>query len=137
LEAKSERVLSVVLPHSLEVRLLGNIFHVLVRINDLIFINQFRSNSCDSFPLFFEGLSALLGGGVHAEDELSVLISMCEREHLSVNVIEMAFVSVPGGLWHLVVEKLARHAVTVVLKSEPVDQVRVLSGSLELHGSPL
>ena len=49
----------------------------------------------------------------------------------------MAFVSVPIGLWHLVVEKLARHAVAVVLKSEPVDQVRVLSLSSELHGSPL
>ena len=78
LEAKSERMLSVVLPYSLEVGLLGNQLHVIVRINDLIFINQFRGNSRNSFPLLFEGLSALLGSGVQAEDELSVLISVGE-----------------------------------------------------------
>ena len=137
LEAESERVLSVVLPYSLEMGLLGYLFHVIVRVDDLIFVNQFRGNSCNSFPLLFEGLSALFGGGIHAEDELSVLVGVGEREHLSVDVIEMTFVSVPGGLWYLVVEKLARHAVAVVFKSEPVDQVRVLSLSSELHRSPL
>jgi len=71
-------VVSIELPNSLEVRLVRNPLAHLVRVLHLVHLDDFRGQLAKSLPLGFEGSSALLSGGVHAEHDLLVLVSTSE-----------------------------------------------------------
>jgi hypothetical protein len=66
-----------------------------------------------------------------------ILVSVGEGVKDLLWVVEMTVVSEPGWVWHLVVEESAGGSLTELLKSEPLDNVWLLSLSPELHWGPL
>lgn len=130
-------MLSVVLPHSAEVGLIGDEALVLVRVDNVFLGKELGYELASGLPLLLELLTALWGGGVDAEDKLVLLISMSEGVKGLFGVIEMTTVSEPGWLGDLVVEKTRRGTLTPLLKSEPLEDVGLESLTGELHGGPL
>ena len=98
-------MLTVVLPHSTEVRLLGKGKLVLVGVNHILLGDELRSDLTHSVPLLLEFFSTLSCCGVDAEDEILLLVSMYEGVKIFFRVIKMATVSEPGGIWNLIVEQ--------------------------------
>ena len=100
-----EDVLSVVLPDSSEMGLLGHHWLLLVRINHILLGNELRGNSGKIFPFFLELFSSLWGGSVKTEDKFVLLVSMSERVNILLEIIHMSTISHPGRLRHFVVEE--------------------------------
>jgi hypothetical protein len=98
-------VLSIVLPHSAEVRLLREMALLLVGIDHILLGDELRDELASGLPFLLELLTALWGGGVDAEDKLVLLISVGEGEEGLIGVIEMTTVSEPGRLGDLIVEE--------------------------------
>ena len=98
-------VVSVVLPDSLEVRLVGNPLAHLVRVLHLLHLEYLWSHLAESLPFSFELSSSFLSSGVHAKNNLLVLISTSEGVKDLLWVIEMAVVSQPSWMGYLVVEE--------------------------------
>lgn len=136
-EAELEHVLSVVLPHSAEVRLLGEVALVLMGVNHVLLGDQLGYELAGGLPLLLELLTAFWGGGVDAQHEFVLLIGMGEGVKGLFGLVEVTTVSEPGRLGGLVVEQTGRRALTPLLKSEPVEDVRLESLTSELHGGPL
>ena len=130
-------MLSVVLPNSAEVRLVGEEALVLVRVDHVFLGDQLGYELASGFPLLLELFTALWGGGVNAEDESVLLISVSEGVKLLLGVIEMTTVSEPSWLGDLVIEETRAVTLAPLLKSEPVEDVWLHSLTSELHGSPL
>ena len=130
-------MLSVVLPHSAEVGLLREVALLLVRIDHILLGDKLRDELASGLPLLFELITALWGGCVNTEDKLVLLVGMSEGEESLLGVVEVTTVSEPGGLGDLVVEQARGVTLTPLLKSEPVEDVRLESLTGELHGSPL
>lgn len=132
-----ESVVSVVLPDSSEVGLGGGCLSGLVGEGELVLLDDLRGELGECLDLLLELGSALGGGGVDAEDELVVLVSVGEGEDLLLGVVEVAAVSEPVGLGHFVVEEPGGGTLAPLLESEPLDDVGLLSLSGELHRGPL
>jgi hypothetical protein len=77
-ETELKGVLSVVLPHSAEVRLLRDEALVLVRVDHILLGDQLGDKLASSFPLLLELLTTLSSGSVNTEDKLVFLISVGE-----------------------------------------------------------
>ena len=135
-EAELEHMLSVVLPNSAEVRLLGEVALVLMGVNHVLLGDQLGYELASGLPLLLELLTALWGGGVDAEHEFVLLIGVGERVKGLLGLIEVTTVSEPGRLGDLVVEQTGRRALAPLLKSEPVEDVGLESLTGELHGGP-
>ena len=71
-------MLSVVLPHSAEVRLLRDEFLLLMRVDHILLGDELGYELADGLPFLLELLTALCGGCVNAEDEFVLLIGMSE-----------------------------------------------------------
>ena len=71
-------MLSVVLPHSAEVRLFRDIALLFMRVNHILLRDELRYKLAGGFPLLLELLTTLWGSSVNAEDEFVLLISMSE-----------------------------------------------------------
>jgi len=130
-------VLSVVLPDSAEVGLLRENRLLLMWVNHILLRDELRNELASGFPLLLELLTTLWGGGVNAEDEFVLLISVSERVKGLLGIVEVTTVSEPSGLGDLVVEKARGVTLAPLLKSEPVQDVRLESLTGELHGGPL
>jgi len=130
-------VISIVLPNSLEVWLVGNPFTHLMRILEVFHLNDlwshFVEHSIFSFPL----LSSLLSSGVNTEDNLLILISTSEGVKNLLWVVKMTIVSQPSWMWDLVIEESRGRSLTELLESEPFNNVWLLSLSEELLWCPL
>jgi hypothetical protein len=83
----------------------------------------------DGIELSLESLSALLGGGVNSEVHWDLLVSVGERvKSVLLDLwVEVALESVPPWLWDLIEEKSGRVALSVLLKSEPLEWVWLVS----------
>ena len=136
-EAELEQVFSVVLPNSTEVGLFSKNRLRLMGVNHILLRDELRYELASGFPLLLELLTTLWGSGVDAEDEFVLLISVSERVKGLIGVVEVTTVSEPSGLGDLVVEEARGVTLTPLLKSEPVQDVRLESLTGELHGSPL
>jgi hypothetical protein len=132
-----ESVLSVVLPDSLEMWLVRDPLAHLMWVLEVLHSDDLWAELVKGLVLLSEKLSSLLGGGVDTEDDLLILVSVGEGVKDLLWVVEMTVVSEPGWVWHLVVEESAGGSLTELLKSEPLDNVWLLSLSPELHWGPL
>ena len=130
-------MLSVVLPNSAEVGLIRDLTLLLMRIDHILLGDKLGNELASGFPLLLELLTTLWGGGVNAEDEFVLLISVSERVQGLLGVVEVTTVSEPSGLGHLVVEEARGVTFSPLLESEPVQDVGLESLTSELHGSPL
>ena len=128
---------SVVLPNSTEVGLFSKNRLRLMGVNHILLRDELRYELASGFPLLLELLTTLWGSGVDAEDEFVLLISVSERVKGLIGVVEVTTVSEPSGLGDLVVEEARGVTFTPLLKSEPVQDVRLESLTGELHRSPL
>lgn len=72
-------MLSVVLPDSAEVGLLRENRLLLMGVNHILLGDELRNELTSGFPLLLELLTTLWGGGVNAEDEFVLLISVSKR----------------------------------------------------------
>jgi hypothetical protein len=136
-EAELEQVFSVVLPNSTEVGLFSKNRLRLMGVNHILLRDELRYELASGFPLLLELLTTLWGSGVDAEDEFVLLISVSERVKGLIGVVEVTTVSEPSGLGDLVVEEARGVTLTPLLKSEPVQDVRLESLTGELHRGPL
>jgi hypothetical protein len=137
LDGDLESVLSEVMPDSLEMWLVRDPLAHLMWVLEVFHSNDLWAELVKSLVLLLEESSSLLSGGVDTEDDLLVLISVCEGVKNLIWVVEMAIVSEPSWVWYLVVEKSAGCTFTELLESEPLDNVWLLSLSPELHWCPL
>jgi hypothetical protein len=119
------------------VRLFRNLTLLLMRINHILLGDELGNKLASGFPFLLELLTTLWGGGVNAEDEFVLLISVSERVQGLLGVVEMTTVSEPSGLGDLVVEEARGVTLSPLLKSEPVQDVGLESLTGELHGGPL
>jgi hypothetical protein len=71
-------VLSVVLPHSAEVRLFREIALLLMRVYHILLGDELGNELAGGLPLLLELLTALWGSCVNTENELMFLISVSE-----------------------------------------------------------
>ena len=136
LDGGLEGVLSVELPDSLEMWLIRDPLTHLMWVLEVLHSDDLWAELMKGLVLFLELDSSLLGGGVDSENNLLVLISVSEGVKDLLWVIEMAVMSQPSWVWHLVVEKSTRCSLTELLKSEPLNNVWLLSFSPELHWGP-
>lgn len=143
-EALLESEVSVVLPATLEMGLGADSGGSLVRENHVFFLDDFRGQLGQSIVLGFVGGAALLSGGVHAEDNSTVLVCVAERVESSLALLVVVGVSehvttvaVPGGLGDFVVEEATAEALSKLFPSEPLEHVRFLPLTDELSGGPL
>jgi len=136
-DSRLESMLSVVLPNSLEMWLVGNPFAHLMWVLEVLHSDDLWAELMKGLILLLELKSSLLSGGVDTKNDLLVLISVSEGVKNLLWVVEMAVVSQPSWVWHLVVEKSARRSLSELLKSEPLNNVWLLSFSPELHWGPL
>jgi hypothetical protein len=143
-EALLESEVPVVLPATLEMGLIGDLGGLLVRENDVFFLDDFRGKLSQSVVLGLVGGAALLSGGVHAEDNGTVLVCVAEgvESSLALRVISrvsehVTTMAVPGRLGDFVVEESAGEALSKLFPSEPLEHVRFLPLADELSGGPL
>ena len=132
-----ESMLSVILPDSLEVWLVRDPLAHLVWVLEVLHSDDLWAELMKGLVLLLELESSLLGGGVNTKDDLLVLISVSEGVKDLLWVVEMTIVSQPSWVWNLVVEKSAGRTFSELLKSEPLNNVWLLSLSPELHWGPL
>jgi hypothetical protein len=86
-------------------RLLGNPLAHLVWVEHLFLLDDLWCHLTKSVPFGLESNSTFLGGGVHAKDNLLILISVSERIKNFLRVIEMTIVSEPSWIGDLIVEE--------------------------------
>lgn len=98
-------MLSVGVPDSLEVWLLGDVLWKLVGIDEVLLLDDLWSELGQGFVFSGPGSSALWSGGIKTEVDLSGLISVGEGVENILWVIEMSSMSVPPRMWDLVVEE--------------------------------
>lgn len=77
-ESELEHVITVVLPHSSEVRLIRDESLVLMGIDHILLGDELGDELAGGFPLLLELLTALWGSGVNTEHESVFLISLGE-----------------------------------------------------------
>ena len=129
-------MLSVVLPDSLMVRLLGDPLSLLVRVNHILFRDHFRVHLAHFKMFLEESLSSLGSSGVHTKHNSFVLISSLETVEIDVFRWLCGLVSHPVcGVGHFVIEQSCAHSFAEVFESEPVEHIRGESISHKLHGS--
>lgn len=136
-KSELEHVLTIVLPDSLEVRLVGDVALVLMGVHHVLLGEHLGNECAGGFPLLLELLTALWGGGVDTEDKLVVLIGVGEAEEGLLGVVHVTTESQPGGVGDLVVEEARAVTLAPLLKSEPLEHVGLESFTGELHGGPL
>ena len=104
-DGRLEGMLSVVLPDSLEMWLVRDPLAHLMWVLEVFHSNDLWAELMKGLILLLELDSSLLSGGVDSENNLLVLISVGEGVKDLLWVVEMAVVSQPSWVWHLVVEK--------------------------------
>jgi len=89
----------------LEVWLLRDVLWKLVRVDEVLLLDDFWSELRQGLVFSSPGSSAFWSGGVKTKVNLSCLIGVGERVKNILWVVEMSSMSVPPRLWDLVVEK--------------------------------
>ena len=110
---------------------------MLVRVDHVFLGDQLGYKLASGLPLLLELLTALWGGGVNAEHESVLQISVGEGVKLLLGVIKMTTISEPSWLGDFVIEETRAVTFAPLLKSEPVENVWLQSLTSELHWSPL
>jgi len=142
-ELQLEGVLAVVLPDALEVGLVWEASGHLVGHDHVLLLDDLGSKLAKSLVLASESLLALRCAGVHAEQDVGVLVGVGEREEsafasgLIVVLEKVTLVDLPGHHGGLVVEEAGTEAAHEVLEAEPLERVRILTLTTELLGGPL
>jgi hypothetical protein len=132
-----ESVISIELPNSSVVWLVRDPLTHLMRILEIFHLNDLWSHFVEHSIFCFPLLSSLFSGGVDTKNNLLVLISTSERVENLLWVVEMAVVSHPSWMWDLVIEESRGRSFTELFKSEPFNNVRLLSFTPELLRCPL
>jgi len=132
-----ESVVSVVFPDSLEMWLIRDLFAHFMWELEVLHSDNLWSKLVESIILGLELDSTLFSCGINTENNVLILICVSEGVNNFLWVIKMAVVSQPVWLSDLIVEKSGGSTFTPLLKSEPLDDVWLLSFSPELHGCPL
>lgn len=96
---------SVELPDSSEVGLFGDVFLLLMGINNIVLGNEFRNHCGHFIPLLSEMFSAFLSCGVNAEDQRLLLVGMSEGVEVLVGVIKVTTVGDPSWIRSFVIEQ--------------------------------
>ena len=141
-EVHLEDVLTIVLPHSLEVRFLGEARRHFVGHDHVLLLDDLGGHLAKSLILSLESLSAFRGTGIHTEQNVLVLIGVSKAVkdaialRLRISLEHVALLSLPRHLGLLVVEKTAAVTSEPVLKSEPLEGVGLLTLTCEDLGGP-
>lgn len=128
-----EGVLTVVLPDSAEMWLGGDLLWELMWEHHLVLLDDLWGHLGESLILSSELSLSLWSAGVHAEEELLVLVGVSEREESAllllsiVSLSEVTLLLEPGELWHLVVEETSTMASEELLESEELEWVWLLT----------
>ena len=118
-------------------RLIGNEFLLFMWVDHIFLGDKLGYECACGLPLLLELFAALWCCGINTEYEPGLLITLCEGVKGLVGIVEVTTVSEPVGLGDLVVEEAGGGSLTPLLKSEPVEDVRLESLTGELHGGPL
>lgn len=150
-ELQSEGVLTVVLPHTSEVGLGRERRRLFVGEDQVLLLHELRGQLAKSVPFFLELLATFRSGGVNTKVDVGVLAGMGEGVEsavllsLVVRVLEQVTAMSPPGfdsvkLGNFVIEETGAEAFTVLLKTEPLEHVGLLTltneggwGPLRLH----
>lgn len=142
-ESELEGVLTVVLPHALEVRLVGDLGRHLVGHHHVFSLDDLGGELAKSLVLLLESGGTLGSGRVHAEQDVGILVGVGERVEDAVSLLvavvseHVALLLLPGELGNFVVEETVAIAAPEVLEADELEEVRLLTLTSELLGSPL
>ena len=116
----------------------------LVREEEHFLLYHFWSEFTHDLKLALVLLSALWCGGVDSEVQLLVLVGVGERIEKPVSLTVVVLVlqhvttmAAPGWLRNLIVEETRGGTLSELLKSEPLENVWLLTVTSELHGGNL
>ena len=138
-----ERVLAIVLPHALEVRLFADLRWHLVGQDHILLFDDLRSELAESIILSLESGGTLWSASIHTKDDVLILVGLSERVKdsitlaLGVSIKDVASLAPPAHLGHFIVEETILEATSPVLEAEPLKRVRLLTVTRELLGGPL
>lgn len=146
-ELQSKGVLTVVLPDASEVGLVRDLSWNFVGENQVLLFDKLWGQLAKSIPLGLEGSATLRGGGVNTEVDVFILVGVCEgvKSAVLLGLVvrggeQVTAMSPPGletiELGHLVVEEATSESATVLLETEPLEDVRLLTLTDEGSGSP-
>lgn len=123
--------------------LLGDLWCNLMREDEVFLLNDFWSHLSQSIKLSLKFGLSFRSGSVHSKGNSSVLVGMGERIEQTVSftiviwvVKHVTSISEPGWLWHFIVEESRAHTLAVALESQPLENIRFLSITRELHWGP-
>lgn len=142
-ESQLEGVLTVVLPHALEMGLVGKLGGHLVGEDHILLLHDLGGKLAKSLVLSLESSLTFRGAGVKTEHDRLVLVGMGERvKHaisLSVAIVgeHVALLAFPGKLGDFVEEEAGAVATEPVLEAEPLEGVGFLTFSGERLRGPL
>ena len=141
-EALLQDVLTVKLPHALEVRLVWESGRHLMGHNDVFLLEDLGGEVAKSLVLLLKGCGAFRGPRVHAKEDILILVGVSEGVEyaiaLSFRILteKMALVASPAHLRHFVVEHAGTVASKPVLSSEPLKRVGLLTFTSERYWGP-
>ena len=141
-DALLQLVLTVELPHTLEVRLIWESRRHLMGHDHIFSLDDLGGEVTKSLVLTLECCGTLRGPCVHAKEDVLVLVSVGEGVEdavalsLSIFTEEMALVALPVHLGHFVVEHAGTIASEPVLSSEPLKRVGLLTFTVERYRGP-
>lgn len=125
----SESIFLIVSPDSSEVSFSCDLLWHLVWEEHSLWLDDLWSHLGNSIVLSLESGSTLSGSGVNTEVDWLLLICISERvkEFILLLRVQVTLVSMPPWLWNFIVEKSGRVTLSVLLKSEPLEWVWLLS----------
>ena len=141
-DALLQLVLTVELPHTLEVRLIWESRRHLMGHDHVFSLDDLGGKVAKSLVLTLKGSSTLWGPCVHAKEDILILVGVGEGVEdavalgLSIFTEEMALVALPVHLGHFVVEHAGTIASEPVLSSEPLKRVGLLTFTVERYRGP-
>lgn len=141
-EPDLEGMLTVVLPHALEVWLFGDLGGHLVWHDHVFLFDDLGSELAKSLILCLESCSALWRASVHAKHDVLVLVGLSEGVEdavalrISVGIENVASLAPPAHLGDLIVEETILESTSPVFHAEPLKWVRLLTFTSKLLGSP-
>ena len=135
-------VLTIELPHTLEVRLIWESWRLFMGQDHVFPLDNFRGEVAKSLVFLLKCCSTLRSPCIHAKEDILILIGVSEGVEntiaLSLGILteKMALVALPVHLGHFVVEHAGTVASEPVLSSEPLKRVWLLTFTVERYRGP-
>ena len=141
-DALLQLVLTVELPHTLEVRLIWESGRHLMGENHVFSLDDLRGEVTKSLVFSLESCGTLRSSSVHAKEDILILVGVSEGVEntialgLSILAEKVTLVALPVHMRNFIVEHAGTVASEPVLSSEPLKRIGLLTFTVERYRGP-